>query len=68
MAEIEHFVELGAGETFDLGYTITDLTNGADVFLCRNRFESRDLGFDFLQYVSHKFSVQRLCASLARRP
>ena len=48
VAEIDHFVQHGIGEAFDLGYAVADFADGADILLQRSFFDAGDLGFNFL--------------------
>ena len=38
VAEIEHLVEHGVGQAFDLGHAVADFAHDADVLLARRRF------------------------------
>ncbi len=52
--ELEHLIEHGAAETFDLGHTVTDFTNRADVgFGGGSVLNAFDFRFEFLQNVAH---------------
>ena len=57
VAEVEHLVEHGVGEALDLGHAVADFADGADVLFGDAGFHARDLGFNFLQQVTHKFMV-----------
>ena len=53
--KLDHFVEHDIAQTFDLGGTIADFTDDAHVGLRDGCLEAGDLGFDFLEDVTHRF-------------
>ena len=57
-AEVEHLVEHRVGEAFDLGHAVADFANGADVLFGRRGLDARDLGFDFLQQITHSVRLK----------
>ena len=60
IAEVEHLIEHRVGETFDLGHAVADFANGADVLFGRRGLDARDLGFDFLQQITHSIRLKIL--------
>ena len=48
VAEVDHLVEHGVGQAFDLGDAVADLADDADVLLGGRRLRARDLRFNFL--------------------
>ena len=53
VAEVEHLVEHGVAETFDLRDAVADLADHADGLLGRRGFHARDLRFELLNQVRH---------------
>ena len=55
VAEVEHLVEHRVGQAFDLGHAVADFADDADVLFRRRGFGAGDLGFNFLQQITHRF-------------
>ena len=48
LPEVDHLVEHGIGQAFDLGDAVADLADDAHVLLRGRRLRARDLRFNFL--------------------
>ena len=68
LAEVEHLVEHGIGQAFDLGDTVADLADDADALLAGRGFRASDLRFDFLNQVSHRSSHSEDVTDVPRAP
>ena len=53
-AEVDHFVEQDAGESFHFGHAVTDLADSADIGFFDRRGDAGDLLFEFLKDAAHK--------------
>ena len=56
LAEVEHLVQHDIGQAFDLGDAVANLADDADRLFAGRGFRARNLGFDFLNQVSHRSS------------
>ena len=69
-AEVEHFVQHHIGEALDAGDAVANLANHADTLFDGRCLQTSDLGFDFLNEISHVRSATHNrssnAASLAR--
>ena len=67
MAEVEHLVQHHVGQPFDFGDAVADLADDADGLLGRGGLGAGDLGFDFLDQVSHDRLSYARCSQARRR-
>ena len=75
VAEVEHLVEHGVAETFDLRDAVADLADHADGLLGRRGLHARDLRFELLNQVRHvsflrlrSIELRRDCAAIIEAP